>query len=79
MKKHLQMRNEDNTHHEDDVMNASESSFNESFFESRHDYMPLHYRHIRCGERKVKPEYYLLMHVLKSKYHVLKHGTRSNY
>ena len=32
--------------------------------------MPLHYQHIRRGERQVKPEYYLLMYVLKSKYHL---------
>ena len=32
--------------------------------------MPLRYRHKRCEERQVKPEYYLLMHVLKSKYHM---------
>ena len=32
--------------------------------------MPMRYRHIRAGERRVKPEYYLLMHVLKSKYHM---------
>ena len=62
----LPNENEDNTLDEDYVMNASKSSN----FESRHDDMPLHYRHIRCGERRVKPEYYLLMHVLKSKYHI---------
>ena len=55
---------------EDYVMNASKSSFNESVFESRHTDMPLHYWQIRCGEWKVKPEYYLLMDVLKSKYHI---------
>ena len=65
----LTNEDEDNTHDEDYVMNASKSSFNKSFFESRHD-MPLHYQHIRCGERQVKPEYYLLMYVLKSKYHL---------
>ena len=37
-------------------------------FESRHDDIPLRYRQIRCGERQVKPEYYLLMHVPRSKY-----------
>ena len=62
----LPNENEDNTLDEDYVMNASKSSN----FESRHDDMLLHYRHIRCGERQVKPEYYLLMHVLKSKYHI---------
>ena len=51
-------------------MNTSKSSFNESFLESRHYDMPLRYQHIRCGERQVKPDYYLLMHVLKSKYHM---------
>ena len=32
--------------------------------------MPLGYRHIRCGERQVKPEHYSLMYVLKSKYQI---------
>ena len=62
----LPNENEDNTLDEEYVMNASKSSN----LESRHDDMPLHYRHIRCGERQVKPEYDLLMHVLKSKYHI---------
>ena len=68
----LKNENEDNTQDEDYVMNTSKSSFNESFFESRHDDMPLRHRHTRCAERQVKPEYYLLMHVLKSKYHMSK-------
>ena len=58
----------DSVSYEDYVMNASKSSFNESFFESRHHDMPLHQLHIRCGERKVKPEYYLLMN--ESKHHM---------
>ena len=62
----LPNENEDNTLDGDYVMNASKSLN----FESRHDDMPLHYRHIRCRERQVKPEYYLLMHILKSKYHI---------
>ena len=64
------LTNEDdhNFHDDDYVINASKSSFNESFFKPRHDDMPLRYRHIRCGKRQVKPEYYLLMHALKSKY-----------
>ena len=62
----LPNENEDNTLDGDYVMNAGKSSN----FESRHDDMPLHYRHIRCGEGQVKPEYYLLMHVLISKYHI---------
>ena len=61
---------EDNTHDEDYITNASKSSFTKFIFQSRHDDMALLYRHIRCGERQVKPEYYLLMHVLKSKYHM---------
>ena len=44
-------------------------SFNKSFFESRHDDIAVCYQQIRFGERQVKPEYYLLMHVLKSKYY----------
>ena len=40
------------------------------FFESRNDDKSLGYQQIRCEERKVKPEYYLLMHFLKSKYHM---------
>ena len=32
--------------------------------------MAILYRDIRCGERQVKSEYKLLMHVLKSKYHM---------
>ena len=68
----LKNEDEDNIHHKDYIMNASQSSFNESFFfGSRHDDMPLCYRHIRCGERQIKPEYYLLIHVLKSKYCML--------
>ena len=35
-----------------------------------HDDRPLCYQHVRCGVRKVKPEYYLLMHFVKSKYHI---------
>ena len=66
----LTNKDEDNTQDEDYVMNTSKSSFNESFLESRHYDMPLCYQHIRCGERQAKPEYYLLMHVLKSKYHM---------
>ena len=65
----LTNEDEDNTHDEDYVMNASKSSFNESFFESRHDDMPIRYHHIKCEERQVKPEY-LLMHVLKPNYHM---------
>ena len=44
-------------------------SFNKSFFELRHNDIPLRYQQIRCGERQVKPDHYLLMHILKSKYH----------
>ena len=55
----LTNENKDNNRDEDYVMNASKFSN----FESRHDDMPLRYRHVRCGERQVKPEYYL--HVLK--------------
>ena len=47
-------------------------------FLSQDNDMPLHYRHIRYGERQVKPEYYLLMLFLKSKYHTpenMAHGT----
>ena len=61
---------EENTNDEDYVLNSTKSSFSESFFESGNDDMPMRYRHIRAGERRVKPEYYLLMHVLKSKYHM---------
>ena len=61
---------EDNTHDEDYVTNASKSSFTKFFFQSRHDDMAILYRDIRCGERQVKSEYQLLMHVLKSKYHM---------
>ena len=39
-------------------------------FAPRHDDMPLRYGYITCEERQVKPEYYLLMHVVKSKYHI---------
>ena len=63
----LTNEDEDNTHDQDYVMNASKSYFNESFFESRHDDMPIRYHHTSFGERQVKPEY-LLLHVLKSKY-----------
>ena len=62
----LTNKNEDNTREEDYVMNTNKSLN----FESRHDDMPLRYRHIRCEESQVKPEYYLLMHILKSKYHI---------
>ena len=61
---------EENTNDKDYVLNSTKSSFNESFFESGNDDMPMRYRHIRVGERRVKPEYYLLMHVLESKYHM---------
>ena len=41
---------EHNTQDEDYVMNGSKSSFTESFFESRHDDMPLRYRHKMWGK-----------------------------
>ena len=72
MKKHLQNKNEDNTREEDYEMNTTKSLN----FESRHDDMPLRYRHIRCEERQVKPEYYLLTHVVKSKYHISENMAR---
>ena len=43
----LKNEDEDNTQDQDYVMNTSKSSFNESFFETGHDDMPLRYRHIR--------------------------------
>ena len=45
-------------------------------FAPRHDDMPLRYGHITCEERQVKPEYYLLMHVVKSKYHISENMAR---
>ena len=72
MKKHLQNKNDDNTREEDYLMNTNKSLN----FESRHDDMPRRYRHIRCEERQVKPEYYLLMHVVKSKYHIWENMAR---
>ena len=48
----LPNENEDNNRDEDYVMNASKFSN----FESRHDDMPPRYRHIRFGEKQVKPE-----------------------
>ena len=41
-KETLENEDEDNTHDEEYVMNISKSSFNKSFFDSRHDVMPLH-------------------------------------
>ena len=41
----LTNENKDNNRDEDYVMNASKFSN----FESRHDDMPLRYRHVRCG------------------------------
>ena len=72
MKKHLQNKNQSNTREEDYVMNTNKSLN----FESIHDDMPLRYRHIRYEERQVKPEYYLLMHVVKSKYHISENMAR---
>lgn len=38
--------------------------------QSKNDDMPLKYRHVRDGERKVKNEYKLLVHKLKAEYHL---------
>ena len=62
--------NEDkhNTQDEDYVMNASKSFLTKVSLSQ--DMMICHYViDTRGGERPVKLEYYLLMHVLKSKYH----------
>ena len=48
-----------------DVENTDKCIFN-STLDSENDPMPYQYRHIREGPRRVRPEYYILAHKLKS-------------